>query len=87
MRRACLYRFAPSTSAYGRAYHPRWPGADGENGDGLEDLTESERAVLQPPFHPRLDRLTLGDDGEVTTQSRAGFKKDHDAKVFGSKYF
>lgn len=81
-RRAVLYRFAPSTYAYGRSYYPTWP-------DGTEDgMTDAEKAVLQPPHHIRLDRTTLNDRGGVAgTQTRDDFKKEHDAKVFGNKYF
>jgi hypothetical protein len=83
-RRACLYRFAPATSAYGRAYmtsEPAWPE------DMMKDLTEAQAAVLEAPYHPRLDRPSLEADGRVAVTSRAEFKKEHDAKVFGSKYF
>ena len=110
-RRACLYRFAPSTSAYGRAYMtgqlPEWPL------EMTEGLTQAQRSVLEPPYHPRLDRPSLQvgishfhipptdcpyktdisfftinqHDGTILVQSRADFKKEHDAKVFGSKYF
>ena len=83
-RRACLYRFAPATSAYGRAYmtsKPAWPT------DMTKDLTEAQAAVLEAPYHPRLDRPSLQSDGRVAVTSRAEFKKEHDAKVFGSKYF
>jgi len=83
-RRACLYRFAPATSAYGRAYMtspPSWPE------EMTKDLTPAQAAVLEAPYHPRLDRPALRGDGEVKVTSRADFKKAHDAKVFGSKYF
>ncbi len=77
-----------------------------------EGLTQAERSVLEPPYHPRLDRPSLQvgishfhipptdcpyktdiyffynqHDGTILVQSRADFKKEHDAKVFGSKYF
>lgn len=82
-RRAVLYRFAPSTYAYGRSYYPTWP-----EGTEDENMTDAQRAVLQPPHHVRLDRTTLTDRGEVAgTQTRDDFKKEHDAKVFGNKYF
>lgn len=84
-RRSCLYRFAPATSAYGRAYmtgaQPSWPE------DMIDDLTEAEKSVLEAPYHPRLDRPSLEQNGEIHVTSRAAFKKEHDAKVFGSKYF
>jgi hypothetical protein len=80
-RRAALYRFAPATSAYGRAY------LTPEHWGGLDDLTDAEKAVLAPPYHQRLDRPALTMEGTVAGQRRAEFKKEHDAKVFGSKYF
>jgi len=81
-RRACLYRFAPATSAYGRAYWPEWPEGT------CAECTEAELAVLAPPYHPRLDRPALDQEGGgVAGQRRAEFKKAHDDKVFGSRYF
>ena len=79
-RRTVLYRFAPSGSAYGRNYL-----------DGLAELdglTEAEAAVLQPPFHTRLDRPTLNADGTLKPAApREQYKKDFDKKVFGKAYF
>eukprot|EP00435_Cladocopium_sp_Y103_P047444 s483_g13.t4 len=43
-RRIAIYRFAPATVAYGRSYSPSWPK------EMLEDLTSSQRAVLEPPY-------------------------------------
>lgn len=86
-RRAALFRFAPATLAYGRAYHPDWP----ENVTAL--LSPEQAAVCLPPFHPRLDRpaLAVGADGTsveiVTPQPRAPEKVAFDAKVFASRYF
>ena len=53
----------------------------------MDNLTDAERAVLEPPYHQRLDRPALTMGGTVAGQRRAEFKKEHDAKVFGSKYF
>ena len=53
----------------------------------LEGVTEAEAAVLEAPYHPRLDRPALDERGSVVGQRRAGWKKEHDAKVFGSQYF
>ena len=54
----------------------------------LDGLTPQEAAVLEPPYHPRLDRPALTLKGEVAGQKRADWKKEHDGKVFGySKYF
>lgn len=49
--------------------------------------------MLEPPYHLRLDRPApaTAEDGDgtevVTPMQRAGFKIDHDSKVFGTKYF
>eukprot|EP00542_Grammatophora_oceanica_P008212 CAMPEP_0194065202 /NCGR_PEP_ID=MMETSP0009_2-20130614/85100_1 /TAXON_ID=210454 /ORGANISM="Grammatophora oceanica, Strain CCMP 410" /LENGTH=320 /DNA_ID=CAMNT_0038717965 /DNA_START=348 /DNA_END=1310 /DNA_ORIENTATION=+ len=84
-RRACLYRFAPATNAYGRSYF-------GHEGGGwpkgiYDDLTETEKAVLEPPFANRLDRPNIADDGSVEMTTRNERKKQHDRDVFGTKYF
>ena len=50
-RRAVLYRFAPSHIAYSRSYSPNWPDAM------VEGCTDAQRAVLEPPYNNRLDRL------------------------------
>ena len=79
-RRTAIYRFSPAGSAYGRAYL--------EGYEELAALTEAERAVLQPPFHPRLDRPTVSDEGEAEQPApREDFKKAFDQKVFGKNYF
>ena len=46
-RRTVIYRFAPAGSAYGRGYMPQWPDKT------LEGMSEAQRAVMLPPFHPR----------------------------------
>jgi hypothetical protein len=92
-RRVALYRFAPSTSSYGRGYVREdgsgiaWPPAFREG-----ELTPAQAAVLEPPYHLRLDRAAPapGDNaagGVVFPDARAGFKKEFDAKVFGTTYF
>jgi hypothetical protein len=84
-RRVALYRFAPSTMAYGRSYSPAWPA------DMTAGMTEAQLAVLQPPFAARLDRtaLTAQRDGQVTLSaaSRNPKKKAFDKEVFGTDYF
>eukprot|EP00929_Paragymnodinium_shiwhaense_P090278 TRINITY_DN50434_c0_g1_i1.p1 TRINITY_DN50434_c0_g1~~TRINITY_DN50434_c0_g1_i1.p1 ORF type:complete len:333 (-),score=52.54 TRINITY_DN50434_c0_g1_i1:131-1129(-) len=81
-RRVALYRFAPCTSAYGRAYYPEWPSAM------LEGLTPAQRAVLEPPYALRLDRpLVRAGSDEVTIQSRSEAKKAFDREVFKTQYF
>jgi len=81
-RRIALYRFAPSTCAYGRSYSPQWPHAM------LEGLTERQRAVLEPPYANRLDRPLLRPQrDEVIIESRGDVKKEFDKAVFKTDYF
>jgi ectoine hydroxylase-related dioxygenase (phytanoyl-CoA dioxygenase family) len=85
-RRIALYRFAPSTMAYGRTYWPAWPEAM-TNG-----MDEAQLAVMQPPYAMRLDRKALtvaGDSGEigVDCESRNPRKKEFDKEVHGTDYF
>jgi len=85
-RRACLYRFAPATNVYGRSYF----GHDGGGGWPkaiYNDLTEAQRAVLEPPYANRLDRPNIEPDGSVIMTTRNERKKQHDREVFGTKYF
>mmetsp|Transcript_12844 Transcript_12844/g.19461 ORF Transcript_12844/g.19461 Transcript_12844/m.19461 type:complete len:334 (-) Transcript_12844:88-1089(-) len=84
-RRVCLYRFSPATNVYGRSYF-------GHEGGGwpdkmYEDLTDAERAVLEPPYANRLDRPEIMQNGEVEISSRSERKKNHDQELFGTKYF
>jgi hypothetical protein len=98
-RRACLYRFAPATMAYGRSYFGH-PTADDEKNGGkavnnaggwpiamYHGLTEAERVVLEPPYNTRLDRPSVKQDGSVEITTRSARKKQHDREVFGTKYF
>lgn len=84
-RRVCLYRFAPATNVYGRSYF-------GHEGGGwpekmYENLSDAERAVLEPPYANRLDRPEITQDGKVSISSRSERKKKHDQELFGTKYF
>lgn len=85
-RRSCLYRFAPATNVYGRSYFGHegggWPLAIYD-----DDLTDAQRAVLEPPYANRLDRPNINPDGSVTITTRNERKKQHDFNVFGTKYF
>jgi hypothetical protein len=89
-RRVALYRFAPAAAGYGRGYLN-----DGQGGKEAwppafrEGLTPAQLAVLEPPYHVRLDRPAPAEDGAATVvpDARAGFKKEFDAKVFGTTYF
>ncbi len=91
-RRVCLYRFSPATNVYGRSYF------NSENGKTLwpekmyEDLNDAQKAVLEPPYANRLDRPEIILDGgdvvkNVDISSRNTKKKEHDQKLFGTKYF
>ena len=70
-RRSVLYRYSPANSAYAGGRHdmdsdhragPAWPLA------WYDGLTDAQRAVLEPPYHPRHQRPILGDDGCVYTR-------------------
>jgi ectoine hydroxylase-related dioxygenase (phytanoyl-CoA dioxygenase family) len=84
-RRVCLYRFSPATNAYGRSYF-------GHEGGGwptsiYDDLTDAQRAVLEPPYANRLDRPNINLDQSIEMTTRNERKKQHDKEVFGTKYF
>jgi len=84
-RRVCLYRFSPATNVYGRSYF-------GHEGNGwpvrmYENLTQAERAVLEPPYANRLDRPEIQPDGSIVIQTRNARKKQHDQQLFKTKYF
>jgi ectoine hydroxylase-related dioxygenase (phytanoyl-CoA dioxygenase family) len=51
-RRSVLYRFSPGNMAYAKGYAP-WPET------WLEGLTAAQRAVMEPPYHLRLERPSL----------------------------
>ena len=56
--------------------------------DMYEGMTETQKAVLLPPYATRLDRVLLDDDGAGTSvSSRSEAKKVFDKEVFGSRYF
>jgi len=81
-RRTVIYRFAPAGSAYGRGYSPEWPA------EMLEGMTEGQKAVCAPPYHPRMNRTCLDDAGEaVAPRPREAWKIEFDEKVFGRRYF
>ena len=84
-RRTLIYRFAPATSAYGRGYAENggWPES------WTEGMTPAQLATLQPPYHPRLDRESVAEDGVnvIRPAPREAFKVKFDEEVFGSKYF
>ena len=72
-RRLALYRFANANYAYGRAYLNEWSGAAAK-------CTAAQKAVLLPPYAPRLERPmapATGDAGEVVAFERDPKKKAH----------
>ena len=81
-RRTIIYRFAPAGSAYGRGYLPSWPDAF------VDGMSAAQRAVMEAPFHPRMNRSYVSPDGEhKAPRARESFKVEFDEKVFGSRYF
>lgn len=81
-RRTVIYRFAPAGMAYGRGYHPQWPAA------ALDGMSDAQLAVMEAPYHPRMNRTYVGRDGEAKlAKPREGFKVEFDEKVFGTRYF
>jgi hypothetical protein len=89
-RRVALYRFAPATCGYGRAYVEGAASADASwLPEYREGLTPAQAAVLEPPYHLRLDRPAPGPDGvaQVVPDRRASFKKQFDRSVFGTTFF
>ena len=89
-RRTLFYRFGPGTSAYGRGY------ASIFDENLLSQLSPEQAAVLQPPFHSRLDRTALRvstkEGGHSVVEAyrpepRSDEKKRFDEVVFGHEYF
>lgn len=51
-------------------------------------MTAAQRCVMEAPYHPRMNRTYVGEDGQaVEAKAREGFKVEFDEKVFGSRYF
>jgi ectoine hydroxylase-related dioxygenase (phytanoyl-CoA dioxygenase family) len=65
-RRSLLYRYSPHYLHYAGGYHEtRFP-------DWVMELTEAQRAVLEPPYH--YNRPLVEEDGETVIRPRdAGF--------------
>lgn len=81
-RRTVIYRFAPAGSAYGRGYLPSWPAPF------VEGMSPAQLAVMQAPFHPRMNRTHVSREGEaVAAKARESFKVEFDEQVFGTRYF
>ena len=59
-RRSLLFRYSPNCLAYANSYLP-WP-------EGvLDGLTSEQRAVLEPPYHTRLERPMVDDAGRLSS--------------------
>ena len=84
-RRNLIYRFSPATSAYGRG----WAENGGWPSSFLDGMSEAQLATMQPPYHPRLDRVAVAPDGSgvVTPAPREKHKVDFDRAVFKADYF
>jgi len=83
-RRNVIYRFSPATNAYGRGYAENgWPSAF------LEGMTDAQRSVMNPPYHPRLNRTVVAEDGvrAIEAAPREKHKVDFDRAVFKQDYF
>ena len=63
-RRSVLFRMSPGNLAYATGYNP-WPE------EMLVGMTPEQRAVLEPPYHSRLNRPVLGDDGKLVEKPEA----------------
>ena len=51
-------------------------------------MSPAQLAVMQPPFHPRMNRGYVGTDGQaVPPRPREAFKVEFDEQVFGTRYF
>ena len=91
-RRNLIYRFSPANISYGRgamddgsylAPAPNWPRSY------LEGMSEAQRCVMAPPYHPRLNRVAVKNDasGVVKPAPREAHKVDFDRAVFKADYF
>jgi hypothetical protein len=51
-------------------------------------MTEAQQAVMEAPYHPRMNRAYVDADGNAVAASpREAFKTEFDERVFGSRYF
>ena len=91
-RRNLIYRFSPANISYGRgamddgsylAPAPNWPASY------LEGMSEAQRCVMAPPYHPRLNRVAVRNDasGVAKPAPREAHKVDFDRAVFKADYF
>ena len=81
---------AQATNAYGRGYTTEQEdGGTGWPASYLEGMTEAELAVMEMPYHPRLNRVVVSPDGAgvIHPAPREKHKVDFDRAVFKSDYF
>lgn len=76
-RLLALYRYSPATNANARGYLLE---SDRKN------WTERQKAVVQPPFDNRFNRILLTETG-TELNIRRKEKLDFDEEVFGKKYY
>ena len=73
------------TNAYGRGFweNSGWPESYTKN------MSEAQLATMQPPYHPRLNRVAVSPDGNGVIQPapREKHKVDFDRAVFKADYF
>jgi hypothetical protein len=52
-------------------------------------MTPAQRSTMAPPYHPRLDRDSVAENGVdvIKPAPREDFKVQFDEKIFKSKYF
>ena len=51
-------------------------------------MTDAQLAVMEAPFHPRMNRVCVDEDGNAVAASpREAFKTEFDERVFGTRYF
>ena len=51
-------------------------------------MSAAQRAVMEAPYHPRMNRTYVGKDGEAKlAKPRESCKVEFDEKVFGTRYF
>jgi len=105
-RRIALYRFSPANVAYARSYLGEKPASSftpslahneslqntpfGIPQHILDSMSSEERAVIEPPFANRAERIRVEvDDGYTETDCslRNSVKKTHDRQCFDTEYF
>ena len=51
-------------------------------------MSEAQRAVMEAPYHPRMNRTYVTPEGAAAApRPREPFKVEFDERVFGSRYF